>query len=67
MTVDTNNLLTYIAIATSIGSVVLGIINHKQIRSRCCGRSASVSLDIDSTTPTTQEPMLKGSDTKNTP
>ena len=56
---DVNTVLTYVAIVTSVGSAVLGVINHKQIRSRCCGRSASVSLDIDSTTPAAnREPML---------
>jgi hypothetical protein len=35
----------------SLGAVVLGIINHKRIRSNCCGKEASVSLDIENTTP----------------
>jgi len=33
-----------------IGSVIAGI-NHRRIRSECCGRQASVSLDIDTTSP----------------
>jgi len=33
-----------------IGSVIAGI-NHRRIRSECCGRQGSVSLDIDTTSP----------------
>ena len=33
-----------------IGSVVAGI-NHRRIRSECCGRTGAVSLDIDNTSP----------------
>jgi len=37
-----------------IGSVVAGI-NHRRIRSECCGRTGAVSLDIDNTTPKNPE------------
>jgi len=33
-----------------IGSVIAGI-NHRRIRSECCGRTGAVSLDIDTTSP----------------
>lgn len=33
-----------------IGSVIVAI-NHKRIRSECCGTRGSVALDIDSTSP----------------
>lgn len=46
-----NTVLSWVAIVVSVGSVVLGFINHRRIRSNCCGRQASVSLDIDNTTP----------------
>lgn len=47
----------YIALAISIGAVVLGIINHRRIRSSCCGASGSLSLDIEATTPTKSDPL----------
>ena len=31
--------------------VIYGAINHKKIRSNCCGRSLSASVDVDPTTP----------------
>lgn len=45
----TNMILSGLAIAVSVGSVILGIINHRRIVSRCCGRIASISLDINDT------------------
>jgi len=39
----------------SLGLIVLGIIggviNHKRIRSTCCKHEASVSLDVENTSP----------------
>jgi len=46
----------YIAIIISMASLVIGVINRKRIRSTCCGRTASASLnisDISSITPPT--------------
>ena len=48
---DTNAIMGYVSFAFSIGSLILGIINHRRIRSHCCGREGSISLDIDKTTP----------------
>jgi hypothetical protein len=43
----------------AIGSIVISVIgsmvalvNHKRIRSNCCGKRTEVSLDIEETTPT---------------
>lgn len=39
--------------------IVLGIlyktINHKHIRSKCCGRKIDVSIDVDESTPPTNQ------------
>ena len=48
---DTNAIMGYVSFAISVGSLILGIINHRRIRSNCCGREAFVSLDIDKTSP----------------
>lgn len=37
-------------IITVIG-VIYGAINHKRLRSTCCGRKVDISVDIDSTSP----------------
>ena len=37
-------------IVMGIGSIV-ALVNHRTLRSRCCGHEASVSLDISATTP----------------
>lgn len=46
----------------SIVLIVLGTIyeaiNHKRIRSSCCGREISTSLDIENTTPPTPKPAV---------
>jgi hypothetical protein len=41
-----------------IGTVIAAV-NHRRIRSSCCGHEASVSLDISATTPPTEKPDLK--------
>jgi hypothetical protein len=46
-----SSIAAYVSLALSLGAVVIGIINHKRIRSNCCGKEASVSLDIENTTP----------------
>ena len=51
---DDNNILGIVAICISVGSTILGIINHKKIRSKCCGRELSASIDIEPSTPPTR-------------
>jgi len=53
-----SSIAAYASIVLSLAAVILGIINHKRIRSSCCGKEASVSLDIEATTPPTQEKSL---------
>jgi hypothetical protein len=45
----TNTILAVVAIVISVGGTAVGIINHKAIVSRCCGRRMEVSLDINDT------------------
>lgn len=52
-----DSLAAYLSLAISIGAVVLGIINHKRIRSSCCGKQASISIDVESTTPPIQKSL----------
>jgi hypothetical protein len=38
------------AIVTAIVGIIVKL-NHKRLRSKCCGRNVDVSVDIDDTTP----------------
>ena len=40
-----------VALIVSVGGVILGIINHKRIRSNCCGKKLEASLDIGNSSP----------------
>ena len=46
-----SSILSMIAIAVSVLTAVVGVINHKRIRSNCCGKIAEASIDIENTTP----------------
>jgi hypothetical protein len=48
--------LSGISIALSVGTVILGVVNHKRIRSTCCGKKADISIDIEDTTPNKTHP-----------
>lgn len=48
---DENNIMSIIALIVSIGGIVLGIINHKKIRSKCGEHIIEASIDIDNTSP----------------
>jgi len=44
-------IVSYVSLGLGIVGLLLGAINHKRIRSTCCGVEKSISLDIDNTTP----------------
>jgi hypothetical protein len=46
-----NTILGAVALAVSVGGGILTAINHKRVRSNCCGARAEASLDIENTTP----------------
>jgi hypothetical protein len=48
---ESNEIVSYVAIALSVSTAVLGVINHKRVRSTCCGKKVEVSLDVEATTP----------------
>ena len=45
------NVSGVIALAISIVGTIIGIINHKKLKSSCCGRKLEISVDIENTTP----------------
>tara|TARA_R110000868_G_scaffold334803_1_gene595490 strand:+ start:2241 stop:2426 length:186 start_codon:yes stop_codon:yes gene_type:complete len=48
---QTTSALALCGIIVSGITTAIGIINHRRIRSSCCGKSLDASLDIESTTP----------------
>ena len=55
---DFNTIGTYagsISFLIHIGQAIFSLINHKIIRSSCCGRQGHISIDVDDTTPKTKQ------------
>jgi len=50
-----DQIILYISLGVSLLSMIIGIINHKKIRSRCNNQIIEASLDITSTTPTQED------------
>jgi hypothetical protein len=55
---QTTVVLSYCGLMISIASLIITAINHKRIRSRCCGHQSDLSIDIENTTPPTKKPLL---------
>jgi hypothetical protein len=49
---SSTTVIAFCGFAISILTAVVTAINHKRIRSNCCGKEIAASLDIESTTPT---------------
>ena len=48
---DDSAILSTVSLLVALGGTLLAITNHKRVRSTCCGRNLSVSVDIENTTP----------------
>lgn len=59
---ETSGIIAIIGLVISVGGSVLAIVNHKRIRSNCCGNKIEASLDIEETTPPTSLPPKISSD-----
>ena len=46
-----NLIMPITSLVCSIGNLILLAINHKRIRSTCCGKKAEISIDIENTSP----------------
>ena len=42
-----SGIIAIVGLVLSVGTAVIGAINHKRIRSTCCGKKAEASLDIE--------------------
>jgi hypothetical protein len=52
MDAQSTNIVAFCGLAVSVLTAVIGAINHRRIRSNCCGKEVTASLDIETTTPT---------------
>lgn len=51
------SILGYVSmVVMGIGSIV-ALVNHRRLRSSCCNKEVSISLDIDNTSP--KKPEVK--------
>lgn len=48
---NTSSALAIGSIVISVAGSIVAFINHKRIRSNCCGKQAEMSIDIENTTP----------------
>jgi len=48
---DQSGIIGLVALAISIIGSILGVINHRRLRSHCCGQDLVASIDVESTTP----------------
>jgi hypothetical protein len=48
---EQNSILAIVALVVSVGGTLIGIINHKRVKSTCCGKTLEASIDINQTTP----------------
>lgn len=48
---DGGQLMGGLAVAISAITAIIAAVNHKRIRSNCCGKPIVVSVDIENTTP----------------
>ena len=48
---DTTNILGLVGFAISIAGAIYTAVNHKRVRSKCCGKLLEASLDVENTTP----------------
>lgn len=52
---DANNtgIIAIAGLIVSVGGSVLAIVNHRRLRSNCCGLPLVMSVDVETTTPPT--------------
>jgi hypothetical protein len=54
-----SSVFSYLSIGISITGLIISVINHRHIRSSCCGKTYEASIDIDKTqTPPKETPFI---------
>ena len=46
---DQSGIIGLVALGISIIGSILGVINHRRLRSHCCGQDLIASIDVEST------------------
>ena len=46
---DQSGIIGLVALGISIIGSILGVINHRRLRSHCCGQDLVASIDVEST------------------
>ena len=53
MDTDDTGIIAIVGLIVSIGGSVLAVVNHRRLRSNCCGLPLVMSVDVETTTPPT--------------
>jgi hypothetical protein len=48
---ESEMIMSGIALIVAVVGTIVALVNHKRIRSKCCGREMSISFDLEATTP----------------
>jgi hypothetical protein len=48
---ESEMIMSGIALIVAVVGTIVALVNHKRIRSNCCGREMSISFDVEATTP----------------
>jgi hypothetical protein len=54
---DNDSIMSIASLVVSLGGGIILAINHKRVRSNCCGTKLETSLDIENTTPPEAPPL----------
>lgn len=53
MDATNSGIIAIVGLLVSVGGSVLAVVNHRRIRSNCCGVPLVASIDVENTTPPT--------------
>lgn len=54
---DNTGIMAVSGLVISIVGSVIALINHKRVRSHCCGKEIIASIDVENTTPPPPPPL----------
>jgi hypothetical protein len=54
---DNTGIMAVSGLVISILGSVIALINHKRVRSHCCGKDIIASVDVENTTPPAPPPL----------
>ena len=54
---NTTSVIAYVGFLTGVSATIYAALNHKRVRSNCCGTKIEASLDVEDTTPPNAAPL----------